>query len=93
MLIKTQNSLYEIDTKNKRIRRLQVEREGFDTVFTDKTGEWQEYIQIGFIEIGCPLNLEIKTDKKISLVQTSNLTEILNIEGSGSYAAANRQVH
>lgn len=82
MLIKTQNSLYEIDSKKKRIRRLAVEREGLPTVFTDKTGEWQEYIHIGFIEIGCPLRLEIKSEKKIITVQTSALTEILNIEGT-----------
>jgi hypothetical protein len=77
VLIKTQNSIYEIDKKNKKIRRLDVSEEKYETVFTNSNGEWKDYDDISSIKIGSPLLVIFYDNKKVTRLQTSNLMEIL----------------
>lgn len=75
----TMNSIYEVDTENKRIRRLNgkddpTPRQGPD-------GEWKPYLELmNDVKIGDPLIIAWTQDNNTGVVKTTMTSTIVSFE-------------
>jgi hypothetical protein len=87
MLIKTANSTYEIDVKEKRLRRLEGIAAPTKRVPVD--GEWKPYQKLAICQVGEPLLVvwSIIMDKGEAVNQSTVTSPIVEIIAINSYAS------
>jgi hypothetical protein len=77
MIFKTANSMYEIDSANNRLRRLNGANNPTNNQGSD--GEWKHFESISPITLGDPVMVVWHYDDEESIIRRTQITSVLEI--------------